>query len=420
MGEHAKFSASASERWLACPGSLALPAPAGRSTSAYAAEGTLAHKLLEDVLLMGWPPSTRLGHTEEIDGHEVTVDEEMVDCVERVATAVRELAGDGVLRAESRVHYHDWLGVPKADAFGTADVIVLRGTELQVHDLKYGRGVRVDAKDNSQLLLYAGGALSDFELVADIETVRMFIHQPRVSEAPSEWAIPVADLKAWLNGRARSGAISVLNAERTPRNLGSLSEWEDTFLRPGNHCLWCPHKAQCPKLRDEITVDVWAGKAADPSEFDAWDTDPIQRVEVAPEAWIAALVPKLDMIEDWAKAVRARALVLAEEGKLPGYKVVAGRRGARAWADKAQAEELLRKTFRLPIEKAYDLSLISPTSAEKLAKAGEIGERQWKKAQALIVQPEGKPHLAPANDPRPALRAALSDFDAAPAVDDIC
>ena len=51
----------------------------------------------------------------------------------------------------------------------------------------------------------------------------------------------------------------------------------------------------------------------------------------------------------------------------------------------------------------YDMKVISPTSAEKLAKVETIGKRQWPKLQTLITQSDGKPHVAPVSDSRPAL-----------------
>jgi len=60
----------------------------------------------------------------------------------------------------------------------------------------------------------------------------------------------------------------------------------------------------------------------------------------------------------------------------------------------------------------YDFKLISPASAEKLAKAEVLGKRQWPKLQELITQSEGKPHVAPASDSRPALTVTpvVDDF----------
>ena len=63
----------------------------------------------------------------------------------------------------------------------------------------------------------------------------------------------------------------------------------------------------------------------------------------------------------------------------------------------------MKEVYRLKVEEMYDLSLISPTSAEKLAKAKVIGPRQWPKLQQLITQSSGKPSVAPATDSRPAL-----------------
>ena len=59
--------------------------------------------------------------------------------------------------------------------------------------------------------------------------------------------------------------------------------------------------------------------------------------------------------------------------------------------------------MRLKESEMYDFKLISPASAEKLAKAKVIGPRQWPKVQELITQSDGKAHVAPASDSRPAL-----------------
>ena len=68
----------------------------------------------------------------------------------------------------------------------------------------------------------------------------------------------------------------------------------------------------------------------------------------------------------------------------------------------------------------YDLSLISPTTAEKLAGAGTIGPRQWKKVIPLITRSEGSPSVAPESDKRPALVVGgnTDDFDVVQAAED--
>ena len=120
------------------------------------------------------------------------------------------------------------------------------------------------------------------------------------------------------------------------------------------------------------------------------------------------------MVEDWCKAIRAeveRRLLAGVD--IPGHKLVEGRRGARAWANAEEVEAAL-KAMRLKVEQMYDLKLISPTTAEKLAKAGAIGPRQWPKLQDMITQADGKPSVAPASDKRPALvvKPVADEFDA--------
>jgi hypothetical protein len=86
--------------------------------------------------------------------------------------------------------------------------------------------------------------------------------------------------------------------------------------------------------------------------------------------------------------------------------------GNRKWADVEEAEATL-KAFRLKTEEMYDLSLISPTTAEKLVGNKTIGPRQWKKLLPLITRAEGQPSVAPESDKRPALVVAAdtADFD---------
>jgi len=436
---HSKFSASAAERWLTCPGSMVLSQGKPDSPSYYASEGTAAHRLLDGAISNGVEPREMLGTVWQIDGHDITVTQEMVDAVEVALATVREMTVNAdILVGESRVNYAHWLNVPTESAWGTSDVIAVIGTELLVYDYKHGMGVEVDAERNSQLLLYAGGALLEYQDLADIRTVRMVIHQPRIKSAPSEWCIAVEELTAWLTGRARSGACSVINAENHDRDALPVA-WNDTYLNPTEKaCRWCKAKATCPALRDEVVGRVFEALPASPDEFVSMsDSDPDAILDTRKDdpAWLAACLSKVDLIEDWCKAVRAeveRRLLAGDT--VPGYKLVAGKRGARAWTDEAEAEKLL-KTMRLKSDVMYDFTVKSPTQIAKLGpaldsegkpkppKPGEpmpiIGPRQWPKVAALIKQPPGKPHVAPLSDKRPALeiRPVADDFEAASAAE---
>lgn len=430
-GAHSKFSASAAHRWLACPGSVVLSEGKEDKGSKYAAWGTVAHDFADRCLNYETNPADSLGGVVEQDGHIIVVDQEMVDCVNTYLANVREMtAGADLFQSETRTNYSHWLQVPEDAGWGTADATAVLGTELQVHDLKTGQGVEVDAKDNEQLMLYAGGKLREIEeLGLEIETIRLVIHQPRLKAAPSEWSLSRDELVAWLTGRARSGAASVQMAAE----LGGCDKWEEIFLDPGeSQCKFCKAKATCPALRAEVAQTVFAETPASPEDFEDMRSgigckDTLESVLACERtqghsaaAWLAAYLSKVDLIEDWCSAVRAEALRRLEAGEpVPGFKLVQGKRGARKWADEAQAEAAL-KTFRLKVEEMYDLKLISPTSAEKLTKGEVIGPRQWTKLQALIVQPEGKPSVAPESDKRPAItvQPVADAFDNV--ADDIC
>ncbi len=401
---------------MLCPGSHVLQAGLPNSSSKYAAEGTAAHQVLTWALQEDRPAAAYIGRVIDADGFVFEVDADMAGHVQTCIDYVHDLRGDdGIVFADIRVNYSSYLDVPESDAWGTADVIVARGSELIVVDFKYGMGVAVSAGRNPQMSLYALGALQAYHgLVADFDRVRMAISQPRIKSAPSEYDLSVADLEAWGRSAARSAVASCVNAEVAHPEEHRRAEWHDTFLRPGEkQCKFCKAKATCPALRDSVASTAFQSAPASPDEFAEQSVAKPGATGFTDAQWLAACLSQVDLIEDWCKAIRAeteRRLLAGEP--VPGYKLVQGKKGNRKWADEKAAEEVL-KAMRLKHEQMYSYSLISPTSAEKLAKAEVIGPRQWPKVQALITQSEGKPHVAPASDSRPALdiRPAVDDFE---------
>jgi hypothetical protein len=420
---HSKWSASGFESIMLCPGKKVLEEGKPDNTSKYAAEGTAAHQVLTWALQEERPATAYIGRVIEADGFVFEVDQDMAGHVQVCVDYANDLKGDdGTIFADIRVNYSSYLGVAEQEAWGTADVIVCRGTEVIVVDFKYGMGVEVDAERNPQMSLYGLGALQAYHgLVADFETVRMAISQPRIKRAPSEWDCSVEELEAWGHSTARSAVNTALTAIGTASNDNPLAEWNPTFLRPGEkQCKFCRAKATCPALRAEVAATVSPSiDKATPEEFESMMiATPGAAVD---EAWLAACLSKVDLIEDWCKSIRAeteRRLLAGDN--VPGFKLVQGKRGARQWTDAKVAEETL-KTMRVKLEDMYDFKLISPTTADKLAKAGTIGPRQWPKLQSLITQSEGKPHVAPSTDSRPALvvTPVVDDFTDVTPVDDL-
>jgi hypothetical protein len=348
------------------------------SSSEHAELGTSRHDWAATCLLEGRDARAYLGRV--FNGIEATEDD--ADYIQSYIDLVRREAEGGELLVEQRVEYSNIIDVP--ESFGTSDVVILHDDTVSVVDLKFGRGVRVDAPGNSQLQLYGLGAVEVFGLLGDFKRVRMLIHQPRLDHL-SETALDIEELYR-LGLEYRAGAQAALKP--------------DAPLVPGDaQCRFCKAKADCSaRTRHvaELTVGDFDDLTSDAAEPPAPDT--------LTEDQVARIVPHLDQIEGWAKDMRRRSLELAEQGALPGFKAVRGRRGARQWKDPKAVEEQC-KTMRLRKDEMYQMKLQSPT---QLAKVLKDHPRRWKKLEGRIHQPEGRLALASADDPRPAVTATAS------------
>ena len=379
MSAHARLSPSGAHRWMRCPGSVALEAPFPDNSNRYSAEGTLAHDLAAHFLQDGVDPHTLVGTGATVDGFDFTITKDMVAFVVDYAKLVREYAEGGMLLVEKRVDFSPVINVP--DSFGTSDAIIIKGDELIVVDLKYGMGVKVDATENEQLQLYALGALNDFGILSDFKMVTMVIHQPRLNHV-SEWTVPVEMLRAFGED-ARLSAVEVLGHEAPRLEAGE------------KQCRFCKAKATCPALNDSVSLAT-AGVAtvADFAEF----------LPALAEDELSTAMSRVELVEQWCKGIRAEVERRLLAGtSVEGYKLVAGRKGNRAWADAAEAEQIMKKSFRLRDDDMYTKVLISPVAAEKLLKDTP---KRWARVQDLITRGEGKPSVAPATDTRPALAIA--------------
>jgi hypothetical protein len=428
---HALLSPSGASRWMHCVGSVAMEQAFPATTSDYADEGSVAHHIAAACLREGpaafagaykgrvfevsngvvladgvlSAPRMRGQSKDFRSRHEVT--EEMVEAINNYIAHVRTyaLCAEATL-IETRVPIGHLTGEEGAE--GMSDAIVFKGFSLQVHDLKYGKGVRVKP-DTPQLAIYALGALKLAEMIGfKPTTVRCYIHQPRVTDEPQWCEYGMDALLAFGESvkAAAAEAMAVLVAD----DAGAL-------LTPGEKaCQFCAAKKECPARRKIAEEGCF-------SDFEviAAAVEPAAVAEAAKSAlilpqgcandWLSRALGFVGIVEDWCKDVRSEALQRLSSGvAVPFYKLVQGKGGSRKWSDEKAAEEAL-KGFRLKVDEMYDKKLISPTSAEKVLKEAP---RQWAKLQPLITKGEGKPTVVEAGDSRPALviGAPEDDFQA--------
>lgn len=411
-GTHAKLSPSGASKYMNCPGSPVLEAAFPDESSIYADEGTAAHTLAQMCLTSGCSCADFLGEQIRVDDRSFEVTHDMADAVQLYVDFVNERAEGKMLLVEVSVPIGHLTG--EEDATGTADAIIVDATNrrLTVIDLKFGRGVGVEATGNKQGQKYALGALEQCSLLGDFDEVEIGIFQPRIAREPKLWITSTADLNAFAETVAAAADTVRAAQSKFPGydDEAALLDWSDAYLRPGiDQCRFCKAKGTCPALRAEMT-EIVGGASPAASAEDFAQFVPTEVVDTG-HNYLSIAMGKVDLVEQWCLAVRAEMLRLMETGvTFEDWKLVEGRQGNRAWRDKAEAEAKL-KSFRLKKDDLYKTSLIGPTDAERLLK--KTKPKQWAQLeQDFISRAAGRPSVAAATDPRPALAvvATAEDF----------
>jgi hypothetical protein len=374
VSAHSRLSASGSSTWINCPGSVAAQDGIADKGSEFAQEGTNAHELAEWCLKTGLAAGDLVGEqvTEEL-GFIVTAD--MASFVQEYLDYVRSIPGD--LMIEQRVDYSDWV----AGGFGTSDAIIINDQSMTVVDLKFGQGIKVYAKENTQGILYALGAYALTKGIYDIQTIRVVIHQPRLDHV-DEWDLSVEDLLSW--GSFLQTKSEEALAPDAPRVAGE------------KQCQWCKAKPTCPALAAHTTKII-------ASDFVNCDPTPVNKLSL--DQMSDALANK-KLIISWLDAIENLAVDRLRNGEsFPGFKLVAGR-SSRDWIDESEAEAHMHLNLEVPVTALYTQKFITPAAAEKL-----LGKKKAGALQDYITKSEGKPAMVPESDKRQALGVTADDFD---------
>lgn len=297
------------------------------------------------------------------------------DIVSETYRSVLKEHPDAIIILEERLDYSHI--VPQG--FGTGDALIVADGILYIFDLKYGRGLLVEAKSNSQAMLYAIGALHEQELVYDIERVNMNIVQPRLNNF-SSWEC----------------------------STGYLVKWAETFVKPkaaqafkgegekvaGDHCKWCKVKAVCRTLADHnLEIAKHDFKAADEMSI----------------AELSEILLRSNMLTDWLSSVKKHLQEKALEGEtIPQHKLVIGKSN-RKWTNQTKVQEVM-DSEGFTTDEYMKSSLQGIPTIEKLL-GKEVFEE---KLSGAWEKPQGAPTLVHISDKRQpyGLASAKEDFKA--------
>jgi len=359
---------STAKRVINCPGSVPLVQQMPPQVeSKYAAEGTLLHACMEELLTDAIVDDVAVKHN---------LNDDQIDKLHFCISALDQIDPDQTMQFAQEVQV-EFDGVKGLEGvFGNVDLIGRIGDTVVILDWKFGDGVIVNAEENYQGLFYAAAAMATKKLswvFYGATEIEIIIVQPPA-------------MRRWVTTFER---VAAFQAEL--QTAVTLASKPNAPLAIGDWCRWCTAKPVCPKMTGEIDRVVHM-------KLDA----------LAPEELTRAL-DLADKLESFINDARRLAFERLEKNMpVPGYKLVS-KRATRQWADEAKASAALAG-LGVSQNELYKKELISPAQAEKVLKKSKLAL-----PDDLVVAVSSGSTLAPESDPRPAvlnvgvhLTAALS------------
>ena len=377
-GKHAILSPSAAHRWMNCTAAPLLEKDVQDVSSTFAEEGTLAHAYCAKKLKEFLGLEVKEENQEIADLYDQYHSGEMDEYTDTYKTivlekfnAARKKTKDAQLLVEVKLDFSHYI----PEAFGTSDAVIIADGVMEVIDFKYGKGVKVSAVENPQMMIYALGAWDLFNFEYNISKVRMTIVQPRIDNL-SEFEISASDLINW--------AVDELQPKAKEAYAGGTQ-------KAGAWCQFCKVKASCKAL---ATTCINAQQAHTAPRL------------ISKEDMERNILPLLSTFKTWLTGVEEYSLQQALDGvQYQGFKIVAGR-SVRKITDPSAVMELLGKEGFTKESYLKPTELRSITDLEKL-----IGKKRFGTLCAdYINKPQGKPTLVPETDKRPAFNQAADDF----------
>lgn len=376
--EHARLSASGAKKWLNCPKSIYLEQQFPNTSSLYVEEGTTAHKLaqlkielyLKEISQQEYNKSIKsLNISDDMEGY---IDEYRDYIIERFNTLKTE-QNFAELYSEFKLDYSDW--VP--GGFGTGDIVLITNDKIEIIDLKYGAGVKVEAINNPQLMLYGLGAYAMFRKIIDVSKISLTVYQPRIDHISSH--------ELDLSYLIEFGEFAKTRAKLVDNELAECVV--------GTHCDdgFCRARPLCKAYNSKNTSVI--------EKYSYKHPDLISDNE------LIDILHQLDTLCKWTKIIKSYALNTAIKGKkYEGFKVVEGR-SIRKFIDNPFKVAESLKSYGLAEDEIYKISLNTLTDIEK-----RVGKKTFnEKFKDLVVKTDGAPILVEISDKRKELNSLESE-----------
>ena len=377
MPKHALLSASGAHRWLECPPSARLEESFEDRPSDSAKEGTLAHAIAEAKvrnMLIDPLPKRSFNKILKDFTKDAMYQKEMDALTDEYAEYIREIMLSYTQKPYIAVEVKLNLSTYIPEGLGTADCIIISGNDLHIIDLKYGKNVPVSAEDNPQLKIYALGAVGEYELFYDIQSIHMHTFQPRNKNGGGTFTTNVQELKAWGESIRPTVKMAYMG-------LGEQ--------KAGPWCGFCKAKPICQKH---------AEKCRELAKLDFKKPELLSREE------IGQILQTAKDVASWAKALEEYALSEVLKGNdVPGWKAVEGRK-TRVWTD---MDMVFKKLTSSGVSEEI-LWTKSPLTLAQVEK--EIGKKEFNALVGdMVTTSTGKPTLVPDSDKRESIKIKAAD-----------
>jgi len=431
MSFHTKRSPSQAHRFLVCAGTFAicdtLPDHQRNQSGLAAQLGTAAHGVIEHCLKNNTEPEDLRGRIVELIGDEeeasvlrasakapgagrtwFEIDSDMIEGAEVMTHYVRKrckelVVDESEIQLETRTN-----PLPdRDDTSGTADVTIQAWpTLLEVVDYKNGYNI-VEHEDNEQLMAYLLGKALESDW--SYENYRVTVVQPNASHAAGRVRPFEATKKELLafqkSYRAGIERCEVAETEFGLRDNKVDSEWAHTWLKAGDHCLFCDAQAVCParlKLAQDDAVMDFKDNPEDLQEPRNEET--VSRILL----W----APRMEALIRAATLFAQRSMEAGFE--VPEHKLVRGKSN-RVWRDGIPESKIVAALvgrYKINPKLLHTApKLISGPAAEKLIH----GKKQREEfADKYLFKPDGRLTVTHISDSREAVECSVADDFAEP------